>query len=61
MTVTENRPGRVRRIALGIQDTLLRSLFPFVALLLLSGSLWWGPWGTLVGTVLWWRIVGRFA
>lgn len=36
-----------------------RSLFPIVALLLIWGTVIWGPWWTLVLTVVWWRIVTR--
>ncbi len=34
-----------------------RSLFPIVALALISGTLLWGPWVSLVLTIIWWRIV----
>lgn len=34
-----------------------RSLFPIASVLLLVGTLWWGPWVTLVLAVLWWRTV----
>lgn len=34
-----------------------RSLFPFASLALILGTLWWGPWVTLVLAVLWWRAV----
>ena len=36
-----------------------RSLFPIMALLLILGTLVWGPWVTLVLAVVWWRIVTR--
>lgn len=36
-----------------------RSLFPIVALLLILGTVLWGPWVTLVLTFLWWRLVTR--
>jgi len=48
-------------MAHGLGMVLGRSLFPFAALLLISGTLYWGPWVTLVLTVLWWRAVARFA
>ena len=36
-----------------------RSLFPIVALLLIWGTVIWGPLVTLVLTVAWWRLVTR--
>jgi hypothetical protein len=36
-----------------------RSLFPWVALALILGTIWWGPWVTLGLTVLWWNVVTR--
>lgn len=38
-----------------------RSLFPLVALALILGTAWWGPWVTLVLVALWWGIVKRIA
>lgn len=34
-----------------------RSLLPIVALVLIAGTFLWGPWVTLLLTVVWWRIV----
>mgnify|MGYP006945867692 CR=1 FL=1 len=34
-----------------------RSLFPIVALLLIAGTALWGPFPSLVLTVLWWKVV----
>ena len=36
-----------------------RSLFPLVAILLIGGTFLWGPWGTALLAVVWWRIVAR--
>jgi hypothetical protein len=36
-----------------------RSLFPFSALLIIGGSVVWGPWITLALAYGWWRVVGR--
>ena len=36
-----------------------RSLYPWVALALICGTLVWGPWVTLVMTVVWWNVVTR--
>lgn len=42
-----------------VTETLGRSLFPISAVLLIAGTLVWGPWITLVLTLLWWRLVCR--
>jgi hypothetical protein len=34
-----------------------RSLFPITALVIILGSTWWGPWGTLFIAYGWWRTV----
>ena len=36
-----------------------RSFFPIAALVLIVGTLAWGPWVTLVAAFLLWKIVGR--
>jgi hypothetical protein len=36
-----------------------RSLYPWVALALIAGTLVWGPWVTLGLTVVWWNVVTR--
>ncbi len=36
-----------------------RSLFPWVALALIGGTVLWGPWVTLILAIVWWRIVTR--
>ena len=38
-----------------------RSLFPIVALGLILGTLWWGPWVSLALSLTWWRIVTHYA
>lgn len=36
-----------------------RSLLPLVALGLIAGTFWWGPWVTLALTATWWTTVTR--
>lgn len=36
-----------------------RSLYPWVALALICGTLVWGPWVTLIVTAVWWNVVTR--
>ena len=42
---------------LSIGMFLGRSLFPIAAVVLITGTLWWGPWVTLALTFVWWRVV----
>lgn len=49
-----SRPPRVR-----IMDLLGRSLFPVTAVLIIAGSMLWGPWISLAAAYGWWRIVAR--
>ena len=42
-----------------IGNVLGRSLFPFVSLALIAGTMLWGPWVTLILTVAWWKVVTR--
>ncbi len=37
-----------------------RSLFPIFALVVILGTVVWGPWVSLAITFIWWRIVARF-
>jgi hypothetical protein len=43
----------------GLGQVFGRSLFPFVALTLIAGTVLWGPWGTLVLALVWWNVVTR--
>jgi hypothetical protein len=43
----------------GLGQVFGRSLFPFVALTLIAGTMLWGPWGTLVLALVWWNVVTR--
>lgn len=54
------RPEEPRRLH-ELGQLLGRSLFPLSSLLLITGTLLWGPWGTLGLAVLWWRVVTRIA
>lgn len=37
--------------------TLGRSFFPFLSIVIILGTLWWGPWITLlIAAVLWYSI-----
>lgn len=40
---------------------LLRSLFPLSALMIIIGTLWYGPWVSATIALLWWRLIGRIA
>lgn len=40
---------------------LLRSLYPLFVLILLLGTIAWGPWVTLAGSIVAWNIVTRYA
>lgn len=55
MQATGNGP--IRRIGM----IPLRSFFPLVALIILSGTLVWGAWVSLLLAFLFWRFVGRAA
>jgi hypothetical protein len=56
-------PAVGRAPTLGRRLALLagRSLYPLVALVLVLGTLLWGPWVTLVLTAAWWIAVTRWA
>ncbi len=43
----------------GLSAVIGRSLFPFVALILILGTAFWGPWITLALALLWWKVVTR--
>ena len=48
---------RLARIGHHFGQTLGRALIPLLALLIILGTLWWGPWITLVvAAVLWYGI-----
>jgi hypothetical protein len=36
-----------------------RSLIPLTALLIILGTVWWGPWVSLSVAVVWWYTAGR--
>jgi hypothetical protein len=36
-----------------------RSLIPVTALLIILGTMWWGPWVSLSVAVVWWYMAGR--
>lgn len=38
-----------------------RCLFPLLALAVIVGTLFWGPWVSLALALVSWRIVGRFS
>lgn len=43
----------------GLGQVFGRSLFPFVSLVLIAGTMLWGPWVTLVLALVWWNVVTR--
>jgi len=58
----EGRIARWRPVPAWIEETgwiLGRSLFPIVSLLLIWGTVIWGPLVTLLLTIAWWRLVTR--
>lgn len=36
-----------------------RSLIPLTALVIILGTMWWGPWVTLLLAAGWWYMAGR--
>ena len=54
-------PARAPAWLASLGRVLGHSLFPFAALTLILGTVLWGPWGTLVLTLLWWNLVTRVA
>jgi len=36
-----------------------RSLIPLTALVIILGTMWWGPWVTLLLAAGWWYVAGR--
>jgi len=49
----------MRRIFNRLALILGRSLIPILALLIIGGTVWWGPWVTLVLAVGLWYSVGH--
>lgn len=37
-----------------------RSLFPLLALVVIVGAVWWGPWASFAAAGLIWRLVAEF-
>lgn len=58
---SRRKRGAVRDAVRETGWILGRSLFPFAALALILGTVLWGPWVTLGLTLVWWRVVVRFA
>lgn len=49
------------RLAASLGRVVGRSLFPFLSLAILLGTLVWGPWVSLVLALVSWRLVVRYA
>lgn len=49
------------RLVAGLGRVCLHSLFPIAGVLLILGTVVWGPWITLLLAWIWWKIVGRTA
>ena len=39
--------------------TLGHSLFPFLAVFIILGTIWWGPWVTLIIAAVLWYVIGH--
>ena len=50
---------KMERIGHQLAGALGRSLIPLLALLIILGTLWWGPWSTLVVAVVLWYSIGH--
>ena len=40
-----------------LTQILGRSLFPFLALAIILGTIWWGPWVSFGLAFIWWRLM----
>ncbi len=49
----------MERIGSRLGLALGRSLIPLLALLIILGTLWWGPWVTLVAAAVLWYTIGH--
>ncbi len=49
----------MRRIGSRFGLIVGRSLIPLTALLIILGTIWWGPWVSLSAAVVWWFMAGR--
>ncbi len=57
MSSPPSSPGIKAASPLSLVQVLGRSLFPWSALVLIAGTLWWGPWITLIFALAWWKVV----
>jgi hypothetical protein len=53
------RVEQMERIKHQLGLVLGRSLIPLLALLIIAGTLWWGPWITLVAAAVLWLTIGH--
>lgn len=49
----------MKKLAAHLGWTFGRSFFPFLTLLILFGTIWWGPWVTLLIAAVVWYGVGH--
>jgi len=49
----------MRQISSRIVLILGRSLIPITALIIILGTIWWGPWISLLLAAAWWFMAGR--
>ena len=49
----------MERIARRLAHGFGRSLIPILALILILGTLWWGPWITLLAAAVLWYTIGH--
>jgi hypothetical protein len=49
----------MRRVVARLGLLIGRSLIPCTALLIILGTMWWGPWVSLLLAAGWWYMAGR--
>ena len=50
---------KMERIGDQLGQAIGRSLIPLLALLIILGTIWWGPWVTLLGAAVLWYTIGH--
>jgi hypothetical protein len=53
--------NRLRRAAVAAGTTIGRSFFPIATLVVILGTLAWGPWVSLTLTIAIWELIGWVA